>query len=35
MQRFTLRSFCTQNPAHKLYDLWTRAPVPQTGLLGS
>jgi hypothetical protein len=35
VRRFTPRSFRTRNPAHKLYDLWTRAPVSQTGLSGS
>jgi hypothetical protein len=32
VQRFVPCSFRTRNPAHKLYDLWTRAPVSQTGL---
>jgi hypothetical protein len=32
--RFTSRSFCTRNPAHQLYDLWTRAPCHKLGCLG-
>jgi hypothetical protein len=32
LSRAVVRSFRTQNPAHKLYDLWTQTPVSQTGL---
>jgi hypothetical protein len=35
LSRVAVRSFRTRNPAQKLYDLWTRAPVSQTGLPGS
>jgi hypothetical protein len=31
--RAAVRSFCTRNPTRKVYDLWTRTPVSQTGLL--
>jgi hypothetical protein len=30
--RAAVRSFRTQSLAHKLYDLWTQAPVSRTGL---
>jgi hypothetical protein len=35
LSRAAVRSFRTRNLAHKLYDLWTRPPVSQTGLPGS
>jgi hypothetical protein len=35
VRRFVPSSFRTQNPAHELYDLWTQAPVLDTGLPGS
>jgi hypothetical protein len=29
--RVAVRLFRTRRPAHQLYDLWTRAPVSETG----